>query len=144
MIISHVKIITFQLSLFKIIKIIAFQLSLFNYRFSVKIIAFQNYQNYRFSKLSLFNYAALYIINRKIHGCLEIPDLFLVLISCSTLELKYLWYFRAPMYYSLFNLKFVTSPEPRSLKIILTNIQHPLFLWFTFSQESTRTTRRRR
>ena len=47
MIISHVKIIAFQLSLFC--------------------------QNYRFSKI------VLYIINRKIHGCLEIPDLFLVL-----------------------------------------------------------------
>jgi hypothetical protein len=41
-------------------KIIAFQLSLFC-------------KNYRFSK------TVLYIINRKIHGCLEIPDLFLVL-----------------------------------------------------------------
>ena len=62
-------------------KIIAFQLSLFC-------------KNYRFSK------TVLYIINRKIHGCLEIPDLFLVLnmishlfaaltrkISCSTCTL---------------------------------------------------------
>ena len=69
MIISHVKIIAFQLSLFC--------------------------KNYRFSK------TVLYIINRKIHGCLEIPDLFLVLnmishsfaaltreISCSTLEIN--------------------------------------------------------
>ena len=61
---------------------IAFQLSLFC-------------KNYRFSK------TVLYIINRKIHGCLEIPDLFLVLnmishsfaaltreISCSTLEIN--------------------------------------------------------
>jgi hypothetical protein len=40
-----------------------------NYRFS--IIAFC--KNYRFSKTVLF------IINRKIHGCLEISDLFLVL-----------------------------------------------------------------
>jgi hypothetical protein len=47
LIISHVKIIAFQLSLFC--------------------------KNYRFSK------TALYIISRKIHGCLEIPDLFLVL-----------------------------------------------------------------
>jgi hypothetical protein len=69
MIISHVKIIAFQLSLFC--------------------------KNYRFSK------TVLYIINRKIHGhgCLEIPDLFLVLniishlfaaltrgISCSILD----------------------------------------------------------
>ena len=70
MIISHVKIIACQLSLFC--------------------------ENYRFSK------TVLYIINRKIHGCLEIPDLFLVLnmilshsftaltreISCSTLEIN--------------------------------------------------------
>jgi hypothetical protein len=40
------------------VKIIAFQLSLFC-------------KNYRFSK------TVLYIINRKIHGCFEIPDLFL-------------------------------------------------------------------
>jgi hypothetical protein len=64
------------------VKIIAFQLSLFC-------------KNYRFSK------TVLYIINRKIHGCLEIPDLFLVLnmishlfdaltreISCSTCTLS--------------------------------------------------------
>jgi hypothetical protein len=69
MIISHVNIIAFQLSLFC--------------------------KNYRFSK------TVLYIINRKIHGWLEIPDLFLVLnmtshlfaaltceISCSTLEIN--------------------------------------------------------
>ena len=69
MIISHVKIIAFQLSLVC--------------------------KNYRLSK------TVLYIINRKIHGCLEIPDLFLVLntishsfaaltreISCSTLEIN--------------------------------------------------------
>ena len=48
MIISHVKIIAFQLSLFC-------------------------KNQYRFSN------TVLYIINRKIHGCLEIPDLFLVL-----------------------------------------------------------------
>ena len=52
MIISHVKIIAFQISLFC--------------------------TNYRFSK------TVLYIINRKIHGCLEIPDLFLVLNQSRT------------------------------------------------------------
>ena len=65
----------------KHVKIIAFQLSLFC-------------KNYRFSK------TVLYIIYRKIHGCLEIPDLFLVLnmishlfaaltreISCPTLSI---------------------------------------------------------
>ena len=68
----------------------------------MKIIAFQLIlslfcKNYRFSK------TVLYIINRKIHGCLEIPNLFLVLnmishlfaaltreISCSTLSINIL------------------------------------------------------
>ena len=71
MIISHVKIIAFQLSLFC--------------------------KNYRFSK----TVKRLYIISKIIHGCLEIPYLFLVLnmishsfaaltreISCSTLEIN--------------------------------------------------------
>ena len=54
------------------VKIIAFQLSLFC-------------KNYRFTSKTVRN-----IINRKIHGCLEIPDLLLVLnmISCSTLEIN--------------------------------------------------------
>jgi hypothetical protein len=89
MIISHVKIIAFQLSLFC--------------------------KKYRFSK------TVLYIINRIIHGCLEIPDLFIVLnmkshsfaaltreISCSTLEINlviprthilFSLYMRATMHY---------------------------------------------
>ena len=57
MIISHVKLLFMIISH---VKIIAFQLSLFC-------------KNYRFSK------TVLYIINRKIHGWLEIPNLFLVL-----------------------------------------------------------------
>ena len=78
MIISHVRL----FMKFSHVKIIAFQLSLFC-------------KNYRFSK------TVLYIINRKIHGCAEIPDLFLMLnmishsfaaltrwISCSTLEIN--------------------------------------------------------
>jgi hypothetical protein len=52
------------------VKIIAFQLSLFC------------------KKLYPFSKTVLYIVNRKIHECLEIPDLFLV--------------FCAPMYYSLY------------------------------------------
>ena len=84
MIISHVKIIAFQLSLFC--------------------------KNYRFSK------TVLYIINRKIHGCLEIPDLFLVLnmishsfaaltreISCSTLEINLVF----PHTHVLFSIYFI-------------------------------------
>ena len=83
MIISHVKIIAFQLSLFC--------------------------KNYRFSK------TVLYIINRKIHGCLEIPDLFLVLnmishsfaaltreISCSTLEINLVF----PRTHVLFSIQY--------------------------------------
>ena len=79
MIISHVKLLFMIISH---VKIIAFQLSLFC-------------KNYRFSK------TVLYIINRKIHGWLEIPNVFLVLnmtshsfavltceISCSTLEIN--------------------------------------------------------
>ena len=42
-------------------------------------------------KLYRFSKTVLYIVNRKIHECLEIPDLFLV--------------FRAPMYYSLYKFK---------------------------------------
>ena len=57
-IISHVRL--FMIGLISHVKIIAFQLSLFC-------------KNYRSSK------TVLYIINRKIHGCLEIPYLFLVL-----------------------------------------------------------------
>ena len=83
MIISHVKIIAFQLSLFC--------------------------KSYRFSK------TVLYILNRKIHGCLEIPDSFLVLnmishsfaaltreISCSC-NTRNKSGISAHMYYSLYN-----------------------------------------
>jgi hypothetical protein len=88
MIISHVKIIAFQLSLFC--------------------------KNYRFSK------TVLYIINRKIHGCLEIPDLFLVLnisqsfaaltrwISCSTLEIN-LVFPRTHVLFSIYYMAFQNS-----------------------------------
>lgn len=64
----------------------------------VKIIAFEVDEN---GYIILFEKTTLYIINRIIHGCLEIPDLFLVLnmishsfaaltreISCSTLEIN--------------------------------------------------------
>jgi hypothetical protein len=78
MIISHVKIIAFQLSLFC--------------------------KNYRFSK------TALYIINRKIYGCLEIPDLFLVLnirfISRVEHKLEINLQLRPATYYKISNAKF--------------------------------------
>jgi hypothetical protein len=110
-------------------------------------------KNYRFSK------TALYIINRKIHGCLEIPDLLLVLnmimfmfntrnkwsyhvhimiISCSTIELNLV--FRAPMYYSLF------IPQIQIVRLknnICTTWQCDFFsvfhsnLWFRNADRST-------
>ena len=72
MIISHVKLLFMIISH---VKIIASQLSLFC-------------KNYRFSN------TVLYIINRKIHGWLEIPNLFLVLnmtsqsLAALTCEIK--------------------------------------------------------
>jgi hypothetical protein len=91
MIISHVKIIAFQLSLFC--------------------------KNYRSSK------TVLYIINRKIHGCLE--DLFLVLnmishsfaaltreISCSTLEINLVF----PRTH-VFNILYINSQFLFSVKL---------------------------
>ena len=68
----------------------------------VKIIAFQTITNHRFWTFYICGKAVVYIINRKIHGCLEIPDLFLVLKM-----IFLIWYFRATMYYSLFNFGFV-------------------------------------
>ena len=98
MIISHVTIIAFQLSLFC--------------------------KNYRFSK------TVLYIINRKIHGCAEIPDLFLVLnmishsfaaltrdrISCSTLEINLVF----PRTHVLFSIYFVFLNRQILLERLLT------------------------
>jgi hypothetical protein len=98
MIISHVKIIAFQLSLFC--------------------------NNYGFSK------TVLYIINRKIHGCLEIPDLFLVLnmlshsfaaltleISCSTLEIN-LVFLRTRVYIILYLIQISWQPLHRLLAVV--------------------------
>ena len=45
----------------------------------VKIIAFQTITNHSFWTFYIGGKPVVYIINRKIHGCLEIPDLFLVL-----------------------------------------------------------------
>ena len=45
----------------------------------VKIIAFQTVTNRSFWTFYAGEKPVVYIINRKIHGCLEIPDLFLVL-----------------------------------------------------------------
>ena len=65
----------------------------------------------------------VYIINRKIHGCLEIPDIFLVLniishsfatltreISCSTLEINLVF----PRTHVLFSIKdWAPGPPPK-------------------------------
>ena len=68
-----------------------------NYRFS-------NITNHSFWTFYIGGKPAVYIINRKKHGCLEIPDLFLVLnifltrslltreISCSTLEINLVYF----------------------------------------------------
>ena len=104
MIISHVKIIAFQLSLLC--------------------------KNYRFSQ------TVLYIINRKIHGCLEIPDLFLVLnmishsfaaltrgISCSTLEINLVF----PRTHVLFSIyRHVFKSVPTSSRIEYKDLLGPL------------------
>ena len=45
----------------------------------LKIIAFQTITSHSFWKFHIGGKPVAYIINRKIHGCLEIPDLFLVL-----------------------------------------------------------------
>ena len=45
----------------------------------VKIIAFQTITNHSFWTFYIGGKPVVYIINRKIHGYLEIPDLFLVL-----------------------------------------------------------------
>ena len=45
----------------------------------VKIIAFQTITNRSFWTFYIGGKPVVYIINRKIHGYLEIPDLFLVL-----------------------------------------------------------------
>ena len=55
-----------------------------------KIIAFQTMTNHSFWTSYIGGKPVIYIINTKIHVCLEIPDLFLVLnmISCSTLDIN--------------------------------------------------------
>ena len=47
----------------------------------VKIIAFQTITNYSSWTFYIGGKPVVYIMNRKIHGCLEIPDLFLVEIN---------------------------------------------------------------
>ena len=110
MIISHVKIIAFQLSLFC--------------------------KNYRFSK------TVLYIINRIIHGCLEIPYLFLVLnmishsfaaltreISCSTLEINMVFP-RTHVLFSIYLFLFIFIYFNFFLFILFIFIFFYLFFYF--------------
>ena len=74
----------------------------------VKIIAFQTITNHSIWTLYIGGKPAVYIINRKIHGCLEIPDLFRVLnmiflTSCSTLEINLVF----PCTHVLFSLSLI-------------------------------------
>ena len=110
MIISHVEIIAFQLSLFC--------------------------KKYRFSK------TVLYIINRKIHGCLEIPDFFLVLnmishsfaaltreISCSTLEINLVF----PRIHVLFSLSlslYIYIYIYIYIYVVFKTIYYSLSIWY--------------
>jgi hypothetical protein len=97
------------------------KLSLFNLSLFCK--------NYRMSKI------VLYIINRKINGCLEIPDLFLVFniishsdhsfaaltreISCSTLEIN-LVFLRTHVLFSIYVAVFECISSRASRKFYLT------------------------
>ena len=71
-------------------KLIVSRVRLFMIISHVKIIAFQTITNHSFWTSYIGGKPVVYIINRNMHGCLEIPDLFLALnvISCSTLEIN--------------------------------------------------------
>ena len=62
-----------------LIKLIISHVRLFMMISHVKIISFQTITNHSFWTFYIGGKAVVYIINRKIHGCLEIQDLFLVL-----------------------------------------------------------------
>ena len=68
------------------IKLIISYVRLFMIISHVKIIAFQTITNHSFWAFYIGGKPVVYTINRKIHGCLEKPDLFLVLniISLNT------------------------------------------------------------
>ena len=98
-------------------KLIISHVRLFMIISHVKIIAFQTITHHSFWTFYIGGKPVVYIINRKIHGCLKIPDLYLVLnmiffgsfaaltrdISCSTLEINPLVFPRT-IYHSLYNL----------------------------------------
>ena len=75
----------------------------------VKIIAFRATTNHSFWTFYIGGKSVVYIINRKIQRCLEIPDLFLVLdmISCSTLEINLVF----PRTHVLFSMYFICCIE---------------------------------
>jgi hypothetical protein len=88
--ITHELLMNFRKRFRALIKLIISHVRLFIIISHVKIIAFQKSlfcKNYRFSK------TILYVINRRIHGCLEIPDLFLVLNTCYLTHVRcaHLW-----------------------------------------------------
>ena len=85
--------------------------------------------------ISLFKDCPLYIINRKIHGCLEIPDLFLVLnmishsfaaltreISCSTLEINLVF----PRTHVLFSIYYTSNSNCPIRKLSLCHVSMKL------------------
>ena len=60
-------------------KLIILHVRLFMIISHLKIIAFQTITDHGFWTFYIGGKPVVYMINRKIHGCLEIPDLFLVL-----------------------------------------------------------------
>ena len=85
------------------IKLIISHVRLFMIISHMKIIAFQTITNHSFWTSYIGGKPVVYIINRKIHGCLEIPDLFLMLnmISYSTLKINLVF----PCTHVLFSIK---------------------------------------
>ena len=93
------------------IKLIISHVRLFMIISHVKIIAFQTITNHSFWA---FYIGGKPVTNRKIHGCLEIPYIFLVLnmISCSTLEINLVF----PSTYVLFSIYSISIANTKKLK----------------------------
>ena len=98
-----------------LIKLVISHARLFMMISHLKIIAFQTITNHSFWTFYIGGKPVVYIIKRKIQGCAKIPDLFLALnmifltrslhsfMRYHVQHLKKIWYFHAPMYYSLCN-----------------------------------------
>ena len=83
----------------------------------VKIIAFQIITNHSFWTFYFGGKPVLYIINRKIHGCLEIPDLFRVL------NMIFLTRSRINLVFPRNHVLFSISGTTKSIKILLVSIK---------------------